>query len=136
MKEFQLVADWISENYSSANKIIEVGVGKTTEALEKLRKQLPQCTLIATDVRKVPVPEGVKFIRDDVTNPDSSKYREADLIFSLRAPPELYSSLKQIAGEVDADLLVKPVSSEESPSWGKLVNYSGISFHLAQFGKE
>lgn len=133
MQEFRLIARWISENYPSAEKIVEVGAGRTPQALAELKDELPSCELVATDVQEVPVPEGVKFVSDDVTDPEREVYQGADLIFSLRTPPELYPFLKEIARNVRADLLVKPASSEESPRWGELVNYSGTAFYVLQF---
>ncbi|KXA93694.1 hypothetical protein AKJ65_06065, partial [candidate division MSBL1 archaeon SCGC-AAA259E19] len=75
-------------------------------------------------------PEGVHLVRDDITDPEMDVYRGADLLFSLRTPMELYPFLEAMAREVKSDLMVKPVSSEESPSWGELINYSGVSFYV------
>lgn len=130
MQDLPPVAKWISKNYSSSEKIVEVGVGSRTKVLEGLKGELPECKLIATDIREVPVPEGVDFVLDDILEPDLSLYRDADLIYSLRTPPELCSSLAKLAGEIGADLLLKPLSSEETSKLGKLVNYSGASFYL------
>ena len=136
MKDHRLVADWIFENYPSADKIVEIGVGESFRVLDALSEKLPKCDLIATDIREVSPPSGVKFIRDDITHPNFDVYREADLLFSIRNPPELYPYLKKVASRTDADLLVKPVSSEERPPWGELVNYSGLSFFLLKNSQE
>lgn len=130
MRELKSISRWISENYRSADKIVEIGVGRATQVLKDLREKLPNCELVATDVREGPVPEGVKFVLDDVTDPEREVYRGADLVFSLRAPVELYPYLRNIARWVEADLLIKPVSSEETPPWARLVNYSGASFYI------
>lgn len=130
MQDFRSIVRWILENYPSAKKIVEVGVGRVPRVLRELRNRLPDCELVATEVREVPVPDGIKLVRDDITAPNSDVYRGADLLFSLRTPMELYPFLKETAMEVGSDLMVKPVSSEESPSWGKLVNYSGVAFYV------
>lgn len=130
MRDFRLIARWISENYPSAEKIVEVGVGGTPRALEVLREELPGCELVATDVREVSTPEGVIFRSDDVTDPEVDIYRDADLIYSIRAPVEFYSPILELADEVGADVLVKPASSEEAPGWGEVVNYSGVAFYV------
>ncbi len=132
MKELEKIAEWIFENYSSAEKIVEVGIGRTTTIIEKLRQKLPESELIATDVRKVPVPENVEFVLDDVTDPDPDPYRNADLIYSLRSPPEFHSSLLNLAEENGSDLLIKLVNSEEAPPRGRPVNYLGVSFYLKE----
>lgn len=130
MQDFQLIADWISKEYASADKIVEIGVGEANQVLIELKERLPDCRLVATDVRKVSIPEDVKFALDDITKPDLSIYEGADLVFSLRSPPELYPFLREVAIKVDSDLLVKPLSSEESPPWGDLINHSGAVFYV------
>lgn len=130
MQEFRKIAEWISQSYRVADKIVEVGVGEVPCVLAELRERLPDCKLVATDVQEVPVPEGVRFVLDDVTQPELSVYGGADLIFSLRAPPDLYPALTGLAEKVKSDLLIKPASSEESPRWGELINYSGVPFYL------
>lgn len=130
LKDLIDISDWISENYKEAEKIVEIGVGRTDQVIKKLKKDLPDCKLIATDIRSVSVPEGVEFRKDNVTEPKLEIYQNSDLIFSIRAPPELYTPLLKLTKEVKSDLLIKPVSSEESPHWGELINYSGIYFYL------
>lgn len=132
MNEFKEVARWISQNYPSASKIVEVGVGKRTQALSELAERLPECELIATDVSEVSVPEGVNFKKDDIMEPQELLYRGADLIFSLRTPQDLYPYLYKIAEKMESDLLLKPISSEEAPTKGELINYSGVFFYLVR----
>ncbi len=130
MEELEKIADWIAKNYSNADKIVEVGIGNTSYTMDKLKELLPQTTLVATDSRKVSVPNEINFELDDITNPTMSIYQNSDLIYSIRIPPELYPSIFELAEETDSDVLFKPVSSEEAPPKGKLINYSGISFYL------
>lgn len=125
-----MIARWISENYPSAKKIVEVGVGSVAGVLTELVDRLPDSELVGTEVREVPTPDGVNLVMDDITDPDLDVYRGADLIFSLRTPMELYPYLRVVARKVGSDLMVKPVSSEEAPFWGELVNYSGIAFYV------
>lgn len=111
-------------------------MGRNIEVIEELKGNLPGCQLIATDVREVTVPEGVEFFRDDIFDPDLNIYRGADLIYSLRAPPELYSPLRTVSRKTKADLLLKPLSSEESPENGKIINFSEESFYLLKFSEK
>lgn len=120
------------KNYQTADKIIEVGVGQNTNVLEKLAEETPNCELVGTDVRNVETPKGVKFVLDDIKEPEYEIYENADLIFCIRIPPELYPHLFEISQKVNADFLVKPVSSEEAPERGKVVNYSGVSFYISK----
>lgn len=105
-------------------------MGRVPQVLAELANKLPDCELVAIEVREVSAPEEVDLVRDDITDPEMDVYRGTDLLFSLRTPMELYPFLEAVAREVESDLMVKPVSSEESPSWGELINYSGVSFHV------
>ncbi len=130
MNEFELLAEWISKNYPKAEKIVEVGVGRTSRTIEKLNELLPETYFVATDNRKVSVPNEINFKLDDITEPEMSIYDNTDLVYSLRSPPELYNSIFELAEKINADALVKPISSEESPLKGNLINYSGVFFYL------
>ncbi len=133
MHKLKKIAHWISSNYSSADKVIEVGVGETPTVLEELCRKLSRCNLLATDIEEKHVPENVEFYLDDIQDPDRAIYQDADLIYSIRLPTELYRPLREIADEVEADILIKPASSEESPHWGNLINYLGVAFYLRPF---
>ncbi len=136
MQSSNPIAQWISKNYSSAEKIIEVGIGSNLEVIEELKENLSGCQLVATDVRKVSVPEGVEFFQDDIFDPDLEVYQDADLIYLLRASPELYSQIVSIGMENKVDLLLKPLSSEESPNKGKLINFRGAFFYILEFSNK
>jgi uncharacterized UPF0146 family protein len=131
MREFQAIASYISENYGSASKIVEVGIGKVSVVAAELRRLLPGCDLVVTDVEELPgLPAGAKFVCDDITAPDLSVYEGADLIYAIRPPPELQPHLLRVAHEVGADLLLKLTSDEEAAGGWKLVNYQGVTLHL------
>lgn len=131
MTELDSIANYIVENYGDASKIVEVGVGELARVMAKLRDELPDCELIVTDVEEPSnIPSGVHFEEDDITKPNLEVYEGSDLIYSIKTPQELQSSLIKVSGEVGADLLIKPVSSEEIPPGGKLTNYQGVAFHL------
>ncbi len=133
MNDFELIAQWIAENYPYAKKIVEIGIGKSFHTAEFLKEKIPNCELISTDMRELEVPNGIEFYQDDITSPKKSIYQGAELIFSIRPPTELHSFLESISKEVKSDLLIKPLSSEESPKNEKLVNYRGISFYTKKF---
>ena len=131
MEELRAIAGWISENYGTARKIVEVGVGKIPIVAAELRRLLPDCELLVTDIEEPPeLPSGIKFARADVTEPDLSIYEGADLIYAIHPPPELQPHLTRVAREVAADLLLKLTGDEEAPEGQNLVNYRGAAFHL------
>lgn len=136
MKNYEQIAQWIAKNYPDAGKVVEVGVGKFPDISKSLKGKIPNCKIICTDVRKTEISNDIEFYRDDITSPNKSIYENADLIFSIRTPPELYPSLESLSDEIKADLLIKPLSSEESPRIGKLLNYHGMPFYIKKSGKE
>lgn len=132
MHEFIAIADYIAENYPSAKKIVEVGVGKVPDVAIALQRLLPNCAVIVTDVvEQTELPGRVKFVRDDITEPNLSIYEGAVLVYSVRPPPELQPYLHRVAREAGADLLIKPLASESiSLRGGDLINYQGVAFYV------
>ena len=100
------LVDFISCRY---RKAAEIGIGHFSGvAYGLLEKGL---RVFATDI--VPFHyEGIRVITDDITSPDASLYREVDLIYSMRPPPELVPYMKRLAETSSADLIVKTLSSE------------------------
>jgi hypothetical protein len=83
--------------------LVEVGVGRRPELAAALVER--GCRVTATDVVDRPTPSGVRFVRDDVTDPDRAVYAEADAVYMRRCPPELQGPLAELARSVDADCL-------------------------------
>lgn len=80
--------------------------------------------MTATDVHEQTVPDGVSFVRDDVTDPTRSVYDGADVIFARNLPPELHRPVRRVAREVGAacwfttlggDPPMVPVEPEQLP---------------------
>jgi len=134
MQEFRTIAEYVSKNYPSASKIVEVGVGRMPDVALWLSKMLSACQVVVTDVAEPPpLPGRVKFVRDDITEPNLSIYDGADLIYAIRPPPELHPYLMKVAQKVGADLLIKPLTGESmSLKGGKLVNYKHVAFYIFQ----
>ena len=132
MHELKAIAEYIDENYPFAKKIVEVGVGKVPDVAIELQRLLPKCEVIVTDVSEPPKLSGrVKFVRDDITEPSSSIYEGAALMYSVRPPPELQPYLLQVAQKAGADLLIKPLASESMYlKGGNLINYQGVAFYV------
>jgi uncharacterized UPF0146 family protein len=132
LHEFTAIAEYIAEKYPSAKKIVEVGVGKVPDVAIALERVLPNCEIIVTDVVEGTGLSGrVKFVRDDITEPNLGIYEGAMLIYSVRPPPELQPYLHRVARKVGADLLIKPLTGESmSLRGGKLINYHGVAFYV------
>ncbi|UTF55414.1 UPF0146 family protein [Natronosalvus rutilus] len=84
-------------------RLLEVGIGRRTAIAEALLET--GCAVVATDVHLRETPEGVRFVIDDVTDPDLETYADADAIYALNLPPELHRPVLEVARAVDADLL-------------------------------
>jgi hypothetical protein len=82
---------------------VEVGVGGRPDLAAALVER--GCRVTATDVVDRPTPSGVRFVRDDVTDPDRSVYAGADAVYMRRCPPELQRPLADVARSVGADCL-------------------------------
>lgn len=93
----------LADRLSGYDSLVEVGIGRRPDLAAALVER--GCTVVATDVHDRPVPDGVRFVRDDVTDPDQAVYADADAIYALNLPPELHRPALAVAREADADLL-------------------------------
>lgn len=94
--------DALVDRLTRYDRVVEVGVGNRPDVAGALADRL---AVTATDVHDRPVPDGVRFVRDDVTTPDESVYRGADAIYALNLPPELHRPAWTLARRVGADFL-------------------------------
>jgi len=124
----EIIAKYIAENYSG--KVIEVGIGRNWTAAQILAER--GFEVIAVDILDMKSNGKIKYFIDDVTNPDLEIYRNANLIYSIRPPVELYPHIIKLAKIVGADCLIRPLGNE-FPDGGRLVNYSGEWFYVWMF---
>ena len=82
-------------------RAVEVGVGRRPAVAAGLAERGVE--VVATDVRDREVPPGVTFAREDVTDPDPTRYERADVVYALHCPPELQRPLRDAARIGDAD---------------------------------
>jgi uncharacterized UPF0146 family protein len=110
---------------SDAGRAVEVGIGSRTDVAGALAATGTQVT--ATDVcdSRREIPDDVRFVRDDVTDPERSIYLGADVLYALNLPPELQPPAGRLAGDVGAgfafttlgaDPAVVPACPETLPS--------------------
>jgi len=92
------------------DRLVEVGVGRRTDVAAALATA--GRTVTATDIVDRDEPEGVAFVRDDVTDPDRSVYREADAVYALNCPPELHRPLLAVARDAGAACLFTTLGGE------------------------
>ena len=99
------------ETLSDYNRVVEVGIGRRTDVAAALADRGVDVT--ATDVHDRESPANVRFIRDDVVNPDLDLYADADAIYALNLPPELHRPALDIAREADADFLFTTLGGDQ-----------------------
>lgn len=126
LRDYKDFAEYICNNYQNARKIIEVGIGSQFEVFKELKKSLT-VKIIATDIN----PNSGEVLRDDISKPDMEIYKNADLIYAIRPPLELYPYLEKVACDVKADLIIRPLLSEGmNRKEGELINYKKAIFYL------
>ncbi|AEH38048.1 protein of unknown function UPF0146 [Halopiger xanaduensis SH-6] len=82
------------------DRAVEIGIGRRTELAAALAKA--GVSVIATDVYRREVPHGVRFVQDDIVDPDPAIYADADAIYARNLPPELHRPALEVAREADA----------------------------------
>ncbi|NOZ82886.1 MAG: hypothetical protein GXN98_03600 [Euryarchaeota archaeon] len=118
-----MIAEFILRFFPGLKHAVEVGVGRRREVLEALRRA-------GVEVTGVDIAPGRGLVVDDITEPEMSLYRGAELIYAIRPPPELYPHLMRLARRAGACLLIVPMSTDPVPENMRLVNYRGAAFYL------
>jgi uncharacterized UPF0146 family protein len=101
--------DALRARLARGDRLVEVGVGDRTDLAADLADA--GCRVVATDVREVGAPEGVRFVRDDVVERarvaghDPGPYAGADAVYARRLPPELHRPALTVARAVGAAFL-------------------------------
>jgi len=125
---FEGLVDFISLNYRG--RIVEVGTGRFFKVALELKNR--GFDVLCTDIREVETPPGIKFVKDDLFNPDIEIYRDSTLVYSLRPPPELFNPLLSLSRRIKADCIIRPLPAE-APDGCMLINHGGDFFYLSQF---
>jgi uncharacterized UPF0146 family protein len=114
--------DALVSRLSDYGRVVEIGIGRRTGVARALAAA--GLSVVATDVCERSVPPGVRFVVDNITDPDRSVYAEADALYARNLPPELQRPALSLARDVGAPLLfttlgddpaVVPASREPIP---------------------
>lgn len=95
---------------SDYERVVEIGIGRRTGVARALAAA--GVSVVATDVRGRAVPPGVRFVVDDVTDPDPSVYADADALYARNLPPELQRPALSLARDVGAPLLFTTLGAD------------------------
>ncbi|WP_339105663.1 UPF0146 family protein [Haloterrigena salinisoli] len=104
-------SETLLETLAEYDRLVEIGIGRRTDVAAALAERGVAVT--ATDVHDRPVPDGVRFVRDDVVDPDPAVYAAADAIYALNLPPELHRPALEAAREADAALLFTTLGGDQ-----------------------
>lgn len=122
--------EYIAANYPNSRKIVEVGVGKILEPSTLLKERLPDTKINLVDL----YPANETVIKEDIYHPNDEIYDDADLIYSIRPPEELQEAIFNLGVKYDADIIIKPLFTEEInynlQSKFKLINHKRTAFYI------
>ena len=99
------------ETLSDYDRVVEVGIGRRTDVAAALAGRGVDVT--ATDVHDRESPANVRFVRDDIVDPDPDLYVDADAIYALNLPPELHQPALDVAREAGADFLFTTLGGDQ-----------------------
>jgi len=86
---------------ASAERLLEVGIGTRTGVAAGLVDA--GADVRATDIERVPVPDGVRFRVEDVTTVDApDEFHRVDTVYALNCPPDLHRAILDLAKRVGA----------------------------------
>lgn len=115
------LAEFIAERY---RKVAEIGIGYNRTLAELLASK--GVKVVATDIKEVKT--GVEFHIDNIFKPKIEIYKDVELVYSIRPPPELFEPILELSRILNADCIIKPLYGDHFN--GTLVNYKGVSFYL------
>ncbi|UCG13793.1 MAG: hypothetical protein JSU72_04800 [Deltaproteobacteria bacterium] len=118
--------EYLSQRYQ---RVVEIGIGSYPKVALALKAR--GLSVVATDIQ--PQAVGLPVQLDDVTAPRLDLYRDAQVIYAVRPPPELVPALKRLAHRLAINLVVKPLAAE--PVDGVLVTRAGSFFYEFPFGE-
>jgi hypothetical protein len=125
----KLLTEFIRNNYAAS--VVEVGCGRYSATAHALRSVFK---VTATDIlEKEYIDRRLRhiYVKNDITRPDLSLYRGANLIYSIRPPLEIQQNIVDLSEQLNADALIKPLGSEIIADRRlNLCNYRGLPFYL------
>ncbi|WP_129114454.1 UPF0146 family protein [Halegenticoccus tardaugens] len=107
--------DALAARLARYDRLVEVGVGRRPDVAAALAAAGKSVT--ATDVYDRPVPDGVRFVRDDVVarseREDPGERYRVDAVYALNLPPELHRPTRRVARAAGADFLFTTLGHDE-----------------------
>lgn len=98
-------------NLEEYDRLVEIGIGRRPAVAESLVEC--GCEVTATDVVERAVPESVKFVIEDVTDPEPSVYSNTECMYARNLPPELHRPAWDVARNCGAAFLFTTLGSDQ-----------------------
>jgi hypothetical protein len=140
--DFKDFVVYVTENYRRARKIVEVGIGRFKGVALEISRSLPNVELAVVDNDPQAITDikrhhpALNAIIDDLRRPTFKIYEGADLIYSIRCPPEILPYLIRLANASQADLIVLPLHEDApGPSEFQLMTFGRARFYLKRCQK-
>jgi uncharacterized UPF0146 family protein len=115
------------------DRVVEVGIGRQTAVAEALADTGTDVT--ATDVYSRSVPDGVRFVRDDVVDrarQDPGDLYDVDAVYALNLPPELHRPTLAVATAGDADFLFTTLAGDPPLVPVERVTLDAVTLYVAR----
>jgi hypothetical protein len=100
------------------DRLVEVGIGRRTDVASAL--VAAGKTVTATDVEPRSVPDGVRFVVDDVvaradrdSDAEPGPLYAVDAVYARNLPPELHRPVRDVAHAAGADLLFTTLGADQ-----------------------
>ena len=117
-------------------RVVEVGIGRSSAVAAALADA--GVDVVAVDIYDVPVPEGVRFVRDDVVAradaPVLGPYEGADAIYALNLPVELHRPTARVAHRAGAAFLFTTLGYDEPSIPVRRESIPGDTLYVADDG--
>ncbi|MFB6155325.1 MAG: UPF0146 family protein [Haloferacaceae archaeon] len=126
--------DALVAHLSRYDSLVEVGVGRRPDVAGALADAGAEVT--ATDVHDRPVPEGVRFVRDDVVarseRSEPGPVYDVDALYALNLPPELHRPARDVADAAGAAFCFTTLGGDQPAVPVRRVTLPGETLYVAR----
>ncbi|MDR2831251.1 MAG: hypothetical protein LBB45_09540 [Methanobrevibacter sp.] len=118
-----------SENNGNKGKVVEIAIGNFFKIADYLKNNNIEVIMIDIDSKREDI------IKENIMNPKLNLYENAKIIYSIRPPYELQPYIEEIAKNLNALLIIKPLFNEDLniKSNINLKNYKKAIFYQHQY---
>lgn len=122
--------DALTRKVEDINQVVEIGIGNRTAFARALTASGIQVTV--TDIRPIDPPADVRFVQDDIVDPDLAIYADADLLYARRLPEELQSPAAALARTVETPFAFTTLGFEHPTIPVDIIGDATVAWYLAR----